>query len=190
MQMNFEQDILSCLQVLQEGGLILYPTDTVWGIGCDATNEAAVQKVYDLKRRPDSKSLIVLLAEERDVLQYVAAADLSLFDYLETQQKPTTVIYEGAIGFADNLVADDGSIAIRICRESFCRQLLKRFRKPLVSTSANLSGQPTAAGFAAISTEIKQGVDYVVRYRQDDLSPASPSRLIKWQHGEVVILRS
>jgi L-threonylcarbamoyladenylate synthase len=129
----FKKDIAQCLKVLQEGGIILYPTDTVWGIGCDATNEKAVAKVYALKKRPDEKSMIVLVAGERDVLQYVASPDLQVFDYLEQTAKPTTVIYEGAIGLADNLVAADGSIAIRICREEFCRHLLKRFRKPLVS---------------------------------------------------------
>lgn len=186
---NFENDIEACLSVLRNGGLILYPTDTVWGIGCDATNPKAVERVYALKQRPDNKAMIVLLAEERDVLQYVASPDLAVFDYLATCTKPTTVIYEGAIGLAENLVGADGSIAIRLCREDFCRHLLKRFRKPLVSTSANLSGMPTAASFAAISAEIRGGVDYVVQYRQDDATPASPSAVISWKNGQVNIIR-
>ncbi|RYG40202.1 MAG: translation factor Sua5, partial [Chitinophagaceae bacterium] len=114
--MDFQQDIEPCIKVLENGGLILYPTDTIWGIGCDATNYAAVQKVYALKQRQDEKALIILVADERDVLQYVAAADLAVFDYLEQSSRPTTVIYDGAIGLADNLTGTDGSIGIRICR--------------------------------------------------------------------------
>lgn len=186
---DFEKDIEQCLAVLKSGGLILYPTDTIWGIGCDATNAAAVEKVYTLKQRPDEKALIVLVADERDILQYVASPDLSLFDYLDKQAKPTTVIYEGAIGFADNLTANDGSIAIRICKEDFCRHLVKRFRKPIVSTSANISGQPSPKIFADISEEIKAGVDYIVKYRQDDESIAAPSSIIRWINGQVDIIR-
>src|SRR5688572_11404033 len=132
MQPDFDNDINKCLEVLQSGGLILYPTDTIWGIGCDATNATAVEKIYTLKQRPDEKAMIVLVAAERDVLKYVASADLAVFDYINDQPKPTTVIYDGAIGLAENLPAPDGSIAIRICNEVFCRHLLKRFRKPLV----------------------------------------------------------
>lgn len=188
---NFEKDIEQCLQVLRDGGLILYPTDTVWGIGCDATNEAAVQKVYALKQRPDEKAMIVLVADERDVLQHVAAPDPAVFDYLEKMTKPTTVIYNNAIGLADNLIGNDGSIAIRICQEVFCKHLIKRFRKPIVSTSANISGQPTAPLFTGISDAIKTGVDYVVQYRQDDTTIAMPSAIIKWNtDGTVVVIRS
>lgn len=186
---DFENDIEQCLRVLQDGGIILYPTDTVWGIGCDATNEAAVAKIYALKKRPDEKSMIVLVAGERDVLQYVSSPDLSVFDYLQQSAKPTTVIYEGAIGLADNLVGNDGSIAIRICQEEFCRHLLRRFRKPIVSTSANLSGEPPARIFSEITPAIKNGVDYVVHYRQNDTTAASPSALIKWENGKVTVIR-
>lgn len=186
---NFETDIEKCLQVLKNGGLILYPTDTVWGIGCDATNEKAVERVYALKKRPDEKAMIVLVADEREVLQYVASPDLQVFDYLQETKKPTTVIYGGAIGLADNLVAQDGSIAIRICNEEFCRHLIKRFRKPVVSTSANISGKPTAKIFTDIEDEIKDGVDYVVNYRQDDKTIAAPSSVIKWDNGKVEVLR-
>ncbi|MBL7749508.1 MAG: threonylcarbamoyl-AMP synthase [Chitinophagaceae bacterium] len=187
--LNFDNDIEQCLQVLRAGGLILYPTDTVWGIGCDATNADAVEKVYQLKKRPDEKAMIILLSDEREVLQYVAAPDLQVFDYLEQQSKPTTVIYEGAIGLADNLVAADGSIAIRICKEEFCRHLIKRFRKPIVSTSANISGQPPAKLFADISEEIKSGVDYIVQYRQADTTVSAPSAIVKWENGDVVVIR-
>jgi L-threonylcarbamoyladenylate synthase len=187
--MNFENDIDQCLQVLKAGGLILYPTDTVWGIGCDATNAEAVEKIYQLKQRPDEKAMIVLVADEREVLQYVASPDLQVFDYLQEVKKPTTVIYQGAIGLADNLVAIDGSIAIRICKDEFCKHLIKRFRKPIVSTSANISGQPAAKLFTDIGDEIKKGVDYVVQHRQDDKMLRSPSSLIGWENGHVTIIR-
>ena len=187
--MNFEKDIEQCLKVLKDGGLILYPTDTVWGIGCDATNADAIEKIYVLKKRPDEKAMIVLVADEREVLKYVASPDLQVFDYLQEAKKPTTVIYEGAIGLADNLVARDGSIAIRICNEDFCRHLIKRFRKPIVSTSANISGEPTAKLFADINDQIKKEVDYVVTYRQNDKAIAAPSSVIKWSNGVATILR-
>lgn len=187
--MNFENDIEQCLLVLKEGGLILYPTDTVWGIGCDATNEESVTKIYALKKRQDEKAMIVLVANEKDVLQYTAAPDLAVFDFLQTTVKPTTVIYDGAIGLAGNLINKDGSIGIRICNERFCRHLLKRFRKPIVSTSANISGEPTAKVFAEISKEIKMGVDYIVHYRQGDNIAAQPSSVIKWDNGKIEVLR-
>ena len=187
--MNFENDIKNCVEVLNAGGIILYPTDTVWGIGCDATNAEAVKKVYALKQRDDSKALIVLVAAERDVMQYTAALDLSLFDYLETTNKPTTVIYENGLGFAPNLLAEDGSIAIRICHEDFCKALIKRFGRPIVSTSANISGESAAPNFSSISEAIKNGVDYMVQYRQDDDSPAQPSAIIRWKDGAVDVIR-
>jgi L-threonylcarbamoyladenylate synthase len=187
---DLEKDIEQCLKVLRSGGIILYPTDTVWGIGCDATNADAVEKIYQLKKRPDEKAMIVLVAGEKDIMKHVAAPDMQVFDHLQQTKKPTTVIYEGAIGFADNLVAKDGTIAIRICHELFCRQLIKRFRKPIVSTSANISGKIVAKTFADITPEIKSGVDYVVHYRQDDHHIAEPSSLIKWKNGIVEVLRS
>jgi L-threonylcarbamoyladenylate synthase len=186
---DFEKDIEQCLQVLKTGGLILYPTDTIWGIGCDATNAEAVEKIYKLKKRPDEKAMIVLVAGEKDILTHVAAPDLRVFDHLEKMKKPTTVIYKGAIGLAENLVGKDGSIAMRICQDEFCRYLIKRFRKPIVSTSANISGQPVAKNFAEISNEIKKAVDHIVNYRQDDNHIAEPSSLIKWNNGIVEILR-
>jgi len=188
--MNFENDILNCLEVLKAGGIILYPTDTIWGIGCDATNEEAVRKIFALKKRPDEKSMIVLVADEREILRHVTQPDLRVFDYLKTTSKPTTVIYDGAIGFAGNLIGKDGSVAIRICQSEFCRHLIKRFRKPIVSTSANISGQAPPKNFSEINIEIKAQVDYVARYRQDDIASAEPSSLIKWEKGKAIILRS
>ena len=188
--MELESDIIKCLEVLRNGGLILYPTDTVWGIGCDATNEEAVEKIYQLKQRPECKSMIVLVAEEKDILQHVASPDLAVFDFLEKAVKPTTVIYNGALGLAENLTGEDNTIAIRICKETFCRQLLKRFRKPIVSTSANISGEITPKIFKEISEEIKKGVDYLVKYRQDEETIAEPSSVIKWySEGKFDVLR-
>jgi len=187
--LEFENDISKCLDVLKKGGLILYPTDTIWGIGCDATNMDAVKKVFELKRRPDEKSMIILVADEKEILRHVTQPDLRVFDYLRTIQKPTTVIYDGAIGLADNLVGKDGSIAIRICKDEFCRHLIKRFRKPIVSTSANISGELSPKNFSEIDEELKNHVDYVVQYRQDDKTIAAPSSLIKWEKNKAVVLR-
>lgn len=189
--MDFENDILNCLKTLREGGVILYPTDTIWGLGCDATNPDAVKKIFDLKKRPETKSMIVLVADARDINQFVSRPETYISRYLESTTRPTTVIYEGAIGFADNLVNEDGTIAIRIVREDFCRHLIKRFRKPLVSSSANISGQPSPGNFGEIGEEIKNGVDYIVGYRQEDRRPASASMVVRFTgKGEPVILRS
>ena len=187
--MDFNTDVENSLAALQAGGLILYPTDTIWGIGCDATNAEAVQKIYELKKRPAEKSMIVLLADQRDLLQYVASPDLAVFDYLDSTTKPTTVIYDSAIGLADNLVNQDGSIAIRIVDETFCKHLIKRFRKPIVSTSANFSGEPSPRTFAEVSDTIKQQVDYVVHYRQTDATIAAPSSVVRWENGQVTVIR-
>ena len=186
---DFGNDMEQCLSVLKEGGLILYPTDTVWGIGCDATNDKAVQRIYKLKERPDEKAMIVLVSDERDVLRYVAAPDPQVFEHIRAIEKPVTVIYDGAIGLAENLIARDGSIAIRICKEDFCRQLLKRFRKPVVSTSANKSGNNSPVNFAGIDDQIVAGVDYVVRYRQEEKSIGTASMVIRWREGRVKVLR-
>jgi L-threonylcarbamoyladenylate synthase len=188
--MNFEKDIEKCLFALKNGGIILYPTDTVWGIGCDATNAKAVERIYKLKKRTDNKAMIVLVAEDRDVLRYVANPDPKVFEYLEEVTKPTTVVYKGGIGLAENLTGKDGSIAIRICRDTFCKQLIKRLGKPIVSTSANMSGQDTPLKFSDIKMEIHNGVDYTVIYRQDDETVAEPSSIIKWnKDSTVTILR-
>lgn len=189
--MEFEQDILNCLAVLNSGGVILYPTDTIWGIGCDAMNPVAVNKIFELKQRKASKSMIVLLADQRDVNRYISHADPQIASYLEKTTAPTTVVYEGAIGLAENLVSEDGTIAIRIVKEDFCRHLIKRFRKPLVSTSANLSGSASPKNFSEVSDEIISRVDYTVKYRQEDNSPATPSVIVRFEkNGKPVILRS
>ncbi|MBG9378279.1 threonylcarbamoyl-AMP synthase [Panacibacter sp. DH6] len=186
---DFSADVEQCLEVLHKGGIILYPTDTIWGLGCDATNAAAVERIIALKQRPATKSFVVLVASEKEVLQHVAAPDLAVFDYLSKVTKPTTVIYGHAIGLAENVLADDGSVAIRICSDEFCKHLVRRFRKPIVSTSANISGEPSPANFAGINSLVVHGVDYVVQYRQDDATEAAASSIIKWQNGEVVVIR-
>ncbi|WP_430898702.1 MULTISPECIES: L-threonylcarbamoyladenylate synthase [unclassified Paraflavitalea] len=188
--MSLEQDIAAAVNTLREGGIILYPTDTIWGIGCDATNETAVAKIYALKKRAESKSMIVLLADERSLLQYIAAPDVQVFDFLETVSKPTTIIYDGAIGLADNVINADGSIGIRICKDELCKAIIKRLGKPLVSTSANISGQASPAFYAEISEDIKQGVDYIMNHRQNDTSPKLPSTIIKWgDNGVYTVIR-
>jgi L-threonylcarbamoyladenylate synthase len=187
---EFQHDIEHSLKVLQAGGLVLYPTDTIWGIGCDATNEQAVDKIFALKQRPEAKSMIVLLADEKELLQYVAHVDLQVFNYLKKAKKPTTVIYDGALGLARNVIHTDGTVAIRIVKDTFCKHLIKRFRKPIVSTSANLSGDPSPATFRDISSAIWQGVDYIVQYRQNDNHIHEPSSIIKWnKDGSVAIIR-
>lgn len=187
---EFELDLEHCLAVLNDGGTILYPTDTVWGIGCDATNAAAVEKVFKIKERPSQKSMIVLLADEKDILQYVSNPDPHVFDYLKTVQKPTTIVYDGAVGLAPNLVAEDGTIAIRVVQDKFCKHLIKRFRKPVVSTSANLSGEITPGMFREVLNPIRTAVDYVVHYRQDDEKSAQASSVVRLNRdGSTTIIR-
>lgn len=186
---DFDDDVERCLGVLGRGGVILYPTDTIWGLGCDATNAAAVQRVIEIKGKPPRKGLIVLLASERDVLQYTASPDLAVFDYLAEKARPTTVIHEHGLGVADEVLNEDGSIAIRLIKEDFCRHLLKRFRKPIVSTSANVHGQPSPQVFEHISPAIVSAVDYVVRYRQDDNQKKINSSIIRWRNGVAEVVR-
>lgn len=188
--MDFEQDIKNCINAINLGGTILYPTDTIWGIGCDATNEQAIEKVFAIKQRPKEKSLIVLLAEARSIIEYVAAPPPDIIDILEQFDRPTTVIYQGALGFPANAVHADGSIAIRVTNDPFCKALIKRMQLPLVSTSANLSGAPAPADFDDIAPEVKNGVDYVVKYRQNDKVRHAPSRLVRiTDAGDIEIIR-
>ena len=168
------------------GGLILYPTDTIWGIGCDATNEEAVRKVYALKRRSDHKAMLLLMDSSAKLNYYVQEVPDVAWDLIELADSPLTVIYSGARNVAPNLLAEDGSVGIRITQEEFSHKLCERFRKPLVSTSANVSGAPSPANFSEISDTIKSGVDYIVRYRQEDLSKAAPSHIIKLGTGGLV----
>ena len=187
---DFLPDVEKCLEVLHVGGIILYPTDTVWGLGCDATNDEAVEKLYRLKKRAPGKSMVVLVADRQAILQHVTQLDLQVFDYLKAVTRPTTVVYEGPIGIAQNIISDDGTVAIRLINEPFCKHLIKRFRRPIVSTSANLPGQPTPRLFCEIADAIKEGVDYVVKYRQDDMNIRLPSSIVKWnKDGSITNIR-
>ena len=188
--MMYKYDIENCIKVLSCGGVILYPTDTVWGIGCDATNEDAVSKIYKLKNRNESKSMIVLVAEENDILNYTDSSELKIYDYIKGIYKPTTVIYQNAKHLAPNVINADGTIGIRIVKDDFCQQLIKAFGKPIVSTSSNVSGYPAPAMFADIDILIKEGVDYVVQHRQEEQVPGIPSTVIKMnEDGTYEIIR-
>ena len=176
-------DIKNAFEVLKSGGVILYPTDTIWGIGCDATNKEAVQRIYQIKKREDSKSMLVLMENPALLDRYVNEIPEVAWDLVEISTTPLTVIYPGAKNLAENLIAKDGSIGIRFTKEKFTAQLLQRFRRPLVSTSANISGEKSPASFDEISEEIKKAVDYIVEYRQDDTTPAQPSSIIKLGPG-------
>lgn len=185
---DFREDIKEAVRVMRAGGIILYPTDTIWGLGCDATNEEAVKKIYALKQRPDSKSMLVLTDNEAKLDRIVDEVPEVAYNLIEVAEKPLTIIYSGAKNLAPNLIAQDGSVGIRITKEAFSKALCEAFRMPIVSTSANISGQPSAQNFSEISEEIKQGVDYIVKYRQNDLSKAKPSSIIKLEKGGVITI--
>lgn len=186
----YQNDIARCLETLERGGTILYPTDTIWGIGCDATNEAAVRRIYEIKNRNESKSMIVLLADESEIPSFTRQRSLQIYDYIKGIRKPTTVIYRDACGLAPNLINADGTVGIRIVKEPFCVELIRRFGKPIVSTSSNVSGYPPPSIFSDIDQLIRQSVDYVVEYRQDDLTPGEPSTVIRiGDDGSIDVLR-
>lgn len=190
MDTAMKEDIRRALNVLNKGGVILYPTDTIWGIGCDATNEEAVSRVYAIKRRTDAKALITLVDSEAKIQGYVREIPDVAWQLIDCSTRPLTIIYDGARHLAPNLLAEDGSVAIRLTREAFSRELCLRFHRPIVSTSANLSGEPSPATFDDISEDIKQAVDYVCTSRRDDRTPARPSSIIKLAaNGEVKIIR-
>ena len=174
-----DEDIRKCIDVLNRGGLILYPTDTIWGIGCDATNADAVKKVYELKRREDNKAMLVLLDSVNSLDRYVRDVPEIAFDLIDVAVRPLTIIYDGGYNLAPNLLGANNSIGIRITNESFSQTLCRKFRRPIVSTSANISGEPSASLFKEISQEIINGVDYVVNYRQNDNNRNSASSIIK-----------
>lgn len=187
---GFEQEVENALKALRLGGVILYPTDTIWGLGCDATNESAVDKIYQIKHRPENKSMIVLVATPRDILKYVAAPTPEVWDIVERAEEPLTVIYPGGIGLAPQLLDEEGNVAIRVVKDEFCFHLIKRLRYPLVSTSANISGMPFPENFHQIDQKILNAVDYVVNYRRDDAEKKKPSRIIKLEkNGAITTIR-
>lgn len=171
---------------MREGGVILYPTDTIWGIGCDATNEDAVRRVYEIKQRQDSKAMLVLVDSSVKVDFYVQDVPEVAWDLIELADKPLTIIYSGARNLAVNLLAEDGSVGIRVTNEEFSKRLCQQFRKAIVSTSANISGQSSPKSFNEISEEVKSAVDYIVGYRQEEMSNPKPSSIIKLDKGGVI----
>jgi len=187
---GYRDDIKNALKVLRDGGVILYPTDTIWGLGCDATRAEAVRRIYDIKKRADSKSLIVLVNSVTMLSRYVDNPPDIALELAEMAEKPLTVVYDRGRGLAEGVTSDDGSVGVRICSDPFCDELLNAFRKPLVSTSANISGSEAPAVFDEISEEIKGAVDYVCLWRQDDRSRAAASSVIKISaNGVIKILR-
>lgn len=192
--MRKDEDIKNAVEVLRKGGVILYPTDTVWGIGCDATNAEAVKRVYAIKQRDDSKALICLVDSDARLQRYVRKVpDVAwqLIDSLkDSDARPTTLILDGAVNLAPNLIAEDGSIALRITNEAFSKELCYRFQKAIVSTSANISGQPAAQNYQDIAPELLEAVDYVCFSRRQEHKPHQPSSIIRLrQDGEVEIIR-
>lgn len=184
------EDIKAALEVLQKGGVIIYPTDTIWGIGCDAVNDEAVKRVYEIKKRVDSKSMLVLMENAALLDRYVDEVPEIAFDLIEVSDKPLTIIFDGAKNLAKNLLAEDGSIGIRITTEEFSSALIRRFKRPIVSTSANISGKPSPTCFDEIEQEVLDAVDYVVKFRQEDRQKAAPSSIIKLgRSGEIKIIR-
>lgn len=184
------EDIKNACRVMEEGGIILYPTDTIWGIGCDATNEEAVRRVYEIKHRADSKAMLVLVDSPVKVDFYVDDVPAVAWDLIELADKPLTIIYSSARNLAPNLLAEDGSVGIRVTNEEFSKRLCQQFRKAIVSTSANVSGQPSPACFAEISEELKAAVDYIVSVRREETTRSKPSGIIKLgRGGEVKVIR-
>lgn len=190
MQNDFAEDINSCLKILNDGGTILYPTDTIWGIGCNAAAEKAVGKIFQIKKRTESKSMIVLIDDEKKLTRYVRHLPPQTLDLISQSEKPLTIIFDGAQNLAPNIISKDGSVAIRIVKDKFCKELISRFGKPIVSTSANISGENPPKNFKEISPSIIQSVDYVVKYRQDDLKEFAPSKIIRLKkNGETEVIR-
>lgn len=185
-----QQEINKAIDVLKKGGVILYPTDTIWGIGCDATNPAAVEKIYKIKQRAESKAMLVLINDSSELDKYVETVPDIAYELIDVAVRPLTIIYDEAIGLASNLIASDGSIGIRVTKEEFSHQLCKRFRKPIVSTSANVSGKKSPATFREIDNAILESVDYVVNYRQNDDCALKSSEIIKLsKSGTIKIIR-
>ncbi|MEX0291084.1 MAG: L-threonylcarbamoyladenylate synthase [Flavobacteriaceae bacterium] len=185
----FGVEIANCLSALSKGEIILYPTDTVWGIGCDATNPEAIEKIYALKKRPSSKALICLVADDFMLESYVEHVPDLAYDIMDLATKPTTIIYDNPKGVAKNLIADDNSLAIRVASDKFCRNLIKRFKKPIVSTSANIGGQKTPATYSEIEEDILKGVDYVVNLDRDKKTSASSAIIKLGNDGLVQVIR-
>jgi L-threonylcarbamoyladenylate synthase len=188
---QYEQELWKTVEILRSGGTILYPTDTIWGLGCDATNFEAVENIYKLKHRIESKSLIVLIDDENKLHDYVEKVPEISFDLINSLDKPTTIIYSKAKNLASNVVASDGSIAIRVTKDLFCRELIKLFGKPIVSTSANISGDASPVIYRDVSDDLLNGVDYIVNLYHGRMNSPKPSTIIRlFENGEFIIVRN
>ncbi|MGB5227752.1 MAG: L-threonylcarbamoyladenylate synthase [Eudoraea sp.] len=184
-----QEEIAAAVEILKRGGIILYPTDTVWGIGCDATNESAVEKIYKLKKRSDKKTMICLVSNQFMLEKYVEKVPEPAYDLMDLSERPVTIIYDNPKGVAGNLIAQDKTLAIRVASDQFCQRLIQNFKRPIVSTSANIAGEPTPGNFSEISDLILKGVDYVVNLEQKT-TIKSPSSIIKLGNdGTVKIIR-
>jgi L-threonylcarbamoyladenylate synthase len=189
--MNYEDDLKSSLETLSKGGIILYPTDTVWGLGCDAVNRSAVEKIFTIKSRSESKSMIILVDSEGMLERYVQNIPPIVYEITGASDSPITIIYPEGKNLAPGVCSEDGSVGIRICKEEFCNELIRRFRKPIISTSANISGKPFPSHFGEIDDEVISSADYVVRYRQKDRQRCSVSPVIKVdKNGVLKIIRT
>jgi len=188
--MTYPGTIEKAIKVMRNGGIILYPTDTIWGIGCDATREDAVEKIYKLKERKDRKSMLVVVNKPEMISDYVYKVPSIAWELLDVASDPLTIIYPEAINLANNLIDTDKSIGMRVCKSEFCKDLISKFKKPIVSTSANISGNTFPENFQGIDIKIKQGVDYICDVQQIRLSPGKPSSIIKIGPGnEIKIIR-
>ena len=184
-----DQEIRMALEVLQAGGIILYPTDTVWGIGCDATNAKAVERIYQLKKRSESKSMLCLVANDAMLERHVEKVPDLAYDIMDLSEKPVTIVYDHPVNVAPNLIASDNSLAIRVANDQFCRSLIQRLKKPLVSTSANIAGEPTPLTFDEIGPHILKGVDYVVNLHRDRENAAASSIIKLRNDGTIKVIR-
>jgi L-threonylcarbamoyladenylate synthase len=187
---EMEDDLTRALEILRYGGTILYPTDTIWGIGCDATNDEAVRKIFEVKKRGDTRQMLILIDDPLNIGSYVENVPEPAYSLIESAQRPLSIIFRGAVNLAPSLLGAGNTIGIRIVRDEFCRELIRRHGRPVVSTSANISGNPPPANFSSIENQIKISVDYIVKWRQDDETTSSPSDIIKFgEEGEIIKIR-
>jgi L-threonylcarbamoyladenylate synthase len=186
--MNFDNDIQNCLKVLKTGGIILYPTDTIWGLGCDATNKKAVAKIYALKQRAENKSMILLLANNAEIATYCKTPSAVIHNLLRKEENPLTIVYPNAKNIAENLISENGTVAIRIVKDAFCEALINAFGKPIVSTSANIAGETSPTSYTSVNAKIKKGADYIVQHRRNENNFKKPSKILSWKNDEEILI--
>jgi L-threonylcarbamoyladenylate synthase len=185
-----KDDLSMAIATLKNGGTILYPTDTIWGIGCDATNDSAITRIFEIKDREETKQMLILVADASEIENYVQSVPDIAFDFIESASKPLSIIFQNAKNLAPSLIGLDQTIGIRVVRDEFCQELIRNFGKPIVSTSANVGGTPPPGNFSEIDQGVKEAVDYIVLWRQDDKSQSVPSEIIKFgQEGEIIKIR-